>query len=110
MFGSEITEEDWKNHQRVKNSTHSVTVYTLCTVVGFHSHINCILKGAVRTDQFLKLSVGHLWRHKSLQKQVELQIHKKLKLAVSREAVPLNCSNKATHGKCLQMVTVSLCY
>ena len=34
-FGREITEQECSNHQTVKHSTHSVTVYVLYTVFGF---------------------------------------------------------------------------
>ena len=41
---------------------------------------------------------------------VETQTKKFDNLEISREKVPLNCSNKATQEKWLQMVTASLCY
>jgi hypothetical protein len=64
-----------KTIHAVKHSTHYVTVCVLFTTVGFYFHINCT-KGPVGTDEFLRLSLGRLWRNKFLQKQVELQIHK----------------------------------
>ena len=75
-FGRVITEHEWKNHQPVEYNKHSVRVYTLFTAVGFYFHINCInvRKGPFGKDEFLRLRVGRLWRHKFLQKQVELQI------------------------------------
>jgi hypothetical protein len=64
--------------QRAKLSAHSVTVYILFNTVVFYFHINCIHvpKGSVGTDEFLRLSLGRLGRHKFVQKQVELQIQK----------------------------------
>jgi len=43
------------------------------------------------TDKFLRLSLGRLWRHNFLQKQVELQIHNSEILAINHEVVVLNC-------------------
>ena len=96
----------------MKHSTHSVTPYILFTTVGFLYHITSIHapNGAVGTDEFLRLSVGRLWRHEFVQQQVELQIHSNEILAVSQEDVPLNCLNKPAQEECLDMVTASLCY
>jgi hypothetical protein len=62
----------------------------------------------VGTDDFLRLSVGRLWRHKFVQQQVELQIHGNEILAICRENVPLNCSNQPAQTKWLEMVTATL--
>jgi hypothetical protein len=82
-LGREITEQEWKTHQTVKHSAHSVTVYILFTTVLFYLHINCIHvpNGPVGTDECLRLSLGRLGRHKFVQKQVELQTHKQLKFS-----------------------------
>ena len=78
-----ITEQEWENHQRVKHSSHSVKVYIHFTTVGLLYHITSIHvpNGLVRTDEFLRLSVGRLWRHKFVQQQVELQVHSNEMLA-----------------------------
>jgi len=78
QFGKGITEQEWKNHQTFKHSTHSVTVYIHFTAVGFHFHTHSIHvpNSTAGTDEFLRLSLGRLLRHKFLQKQVKLQIHK----------------------------------
>jgi len=77
-FGREITEQEWKNHQTVKHSTHSITVYIPFTTIPFYFHITSIHvpNGPAGTDEFLRLSVGRLWRNKFVQQQVQLQIHK----------------------------------
>jgi hypothetical protein len=55
-----------------------IVIHTV-TAALFHFPINSIHvpNGPVGTDQFLRLSLGQLGRHKSVQKQVELQIDKK---------------------------------
>jgi len=52
------------------------SIYIHLTTVGFLYHITSIHvpNGFVRTDEFLRLSVGRLCRHKFVQKEVELQI------------------------------------
>jgi len=43
-----------------------------------------------------------------VQQQVELQIHSNEILAISCEAVPLNCSNQAAQTKWLEKVTATV--
>ena len=79
----EITEQEWKNHLTVKHSTHYVRVYIYFTKIPFYFHITSIHvpNGLVRTDEFLRLSLRRLWRHKFVQQQVELQVHSNEMLA-----------------------------
>jgi hypothetical protein len=81
-WGGKLQNRNGKTTRR-SNSTHCITVYALFTVVGFYFHTNFMhgRKGPVGTDEFLRLSLGRVGRHKFLQKQVELQIHKQWKFS-----------------------------
>jgi len=88
-YGS-ITVTDWEGKLQNRNgkTTSSQTQHTFCnSIYTFpHSSISFPYKLYTCTErsgwnrQFLRLSLGRLGRHKFLQKQVELQIHKQWKL------------------------------
>ena len=104
-YGS-ITVTDWEGKLQNRNgkTTSSQTQHTFCnSIYTFpHSSISFPYKLYTCTErsgwnrQFLRLSLGRLGRHKFLQNQFELQIHKQWNLAISCEVVPLNYSNPAT--------------
>jgi len=101
---------------RTEKPPDSQTQHTFCnsiytfylSSISFHITSMHVPNGPVGTDEFLRLSVGRLWRHKFVQQQVELQIHSNDILAISREAVPLNCSNQTAQTKWLETVTATL--
>jgi len=92
--------EVWKGNYRtgMEKPPDSQTQHTFCNSIytfyhnSLYFHITSIHvpNGPVGTDEFLRLPVGRLWRHKFVQQQVELQIHKQRKF--SKE--PRSCAVK----------------
>ena len=90
IYGS-ITVTDWEGKLQNKNgkTPSSQTQHTFCnSIYTFpNSSISFPYKLYTCTElsgwnrQFLRLSLGRLGRHKFLQKQVELQIHKQWKFS-----------------------------